>query len=417
MNERTNKPSRPIVVGFGSVPGGTGCTTLAIHAATYAARQGLHTLAISIDPSADMLRRLGCDEPRIDDHWTKEKRLKLAFVPPEPHVYDVVDYLPNLGFGGKVGNPEIIFLDMGPGVISEHVVRADFWVVPIQDSRSLESLAQRTFPLGIYQTLFVLSRMSFNTSRRLRQSSEYLQVVNREEALLLRSDIPSSGLLRRTASECKTIWELTSSSLTTRKVEWFCHELLLKVGLEERTPEIRRAEDDANDALLPFDDDELPSELALATAPPLSDEKKLQETDPPTHIKMTDFQATILSAADGETAYRLVQERAGALYYVPSLDMPPLSLSPFVQPVVPPGHYGVADAKGNLLGRPRPSIVWVKSPEELRAGVETNPPTQDKPNHKQEKLNRRITHGFERELARLSGTGVVPKASRRKKRA
>ena len=179
----------------------------------------------------------------------------------------------------------------------------------------------------------------------------------------------------------------------------------------------RRAEDDANDALLPFDDDELPSELALATAPPLSDEKKLQETDPPTHIEMTDFQATILSAADGETAYRLVQERAGALYYVPSLDMPPLSLSPFVQPVVPPGHYGVADAKGNLLGRPRPSIVWVKSPEELRAGVETNPPTQDKPNHKQEKLNRRITHGFERELARLSGTGVVPKASRRKKRA
>ena len=78
--------------------------------------------------------------------------------------------------------------------------------------------------------------------------------------------------------------ELTSNSLTTRKVEWFCHELLLKVGLEERTPEIRRAEDDANDALLPFDDDELPSELALAAAPPLSDEKKFARNRPPTHI-------------------------------------------------------------------------------------------------------------------------------------
>ena len=124
-----------------------------------------------------------------------------------------------------------------------------------------------------------------------------------------------------------------------------------------------------------------------------------------------EIQLAITSAGEGAKAYRLVQERAGALYYVPSLDMPPLSLSPFVQPVVPPGHYGVADAKGNLLGRPRPSIVWVKSPEELRAGVETNPPTQDKPNHKQQKLNRRITHGFEREIERLFGTGVEPKAS------
>jgi len=337
MNEPTNKPSRPIVVGFGSVPGGTGCTTLAIHAATYAAHQGLHTLAISIDPSADMLRRLGCDEPDIDGHWTKEKRLRLAYVAPEM-VYDVVEYLPNLGF--EVGNPEIIILDMGPGVLSGHVVRADFWVVPIQDSRSLESIEHLTFPQGISQTLFVLSRVSINTSSRLLKAAhKYLQTVNREDAQLLHSDVPSSGLLRRTASECKTIWELTSSSLTTRKVEWFCHELLSKVGLEKRTRDaIRRA--DANDALLPFDDDELPSELALATAPgPLSiDEKEeLQETNPPTQT------------------------------------------------------------------------------EELQAGIETNPPTQDKPNHKQQKLNRRITHGFEREIERLLGTGVVRKASRRKK--
>ena len=39
---------------------------------------------------------------------------------------------------------------------------------------------------------------------------------------------------------------------------------------------------------------------------------------------------------------------------MPSLDMPPLSLSPFVQPVDHPAIAGVADAKGNLLGRPPP---------------------------------------------------------------
>ena len=114
-----NKPSRPIVVGFGSVPGGTGCTTLATHAATYAARQGLHTLAISIDPSADMLRRMGVDDDAlyIDAHYPKEDRLKLAFMPPEFFIHDVVTALPNLGFGGEVRNPDIIFLDLGPGIV------------------------------------------------------------------------------------------------------------------------------------------------------------------------------------------------------------------------------------------------------------------------------------------------------------
>ena len=126
MNERTNKPSRPIVVGFGSVPGGTGCTTLAIHAATYAARQGLHTLAISIDPSADMLRRMGVDDDAlyIDAHYVKEDRLNLAVMPPEGATYDVRDALPNLGFGGEVQNPEIIILDLGPGMASPYSVRA-----------------------------------------------------------------------------------------------------------------------------------------------------------------------------------------------------------------------------------------------------------------------------------------------------
>ncbi|MBL9041690.1 MAG: transposase [Myxococcales bacterium] len=237
MNEPTNKPSRPIVVGFGSVPGGTGCTTLAIHAATYAARQGLHTLAISIDPSADMLRRLGCDEACIDGHRTKEKRLKLAFVPPETYLFSVVEYLPNLGFGGEVGNPEIIILDLGPGLITPPLlVRADFWVVPIQDSRSLASIEQRRFPMGITETLFVLSRVPLDASRRLLESTrDCLKTVNREKARLLNSIVPSSGLLRRTASERKTIWELTSRSLTTRKVEGFCREVVENVLGKKRT--------------------------------------------------------------------------------------------------------------------------------------------------------------------------------------
>ena len=58
MNEPTN---RPIVVGFGSVPGGTGCTTSLRNPRGHLRRAAkVYTLAISIDPSADMLRRMGC---------------------------------------------------------------------------------------------------------------------------------------------------------------------------------------------------------------------------------------------------------------------------------------------------------------------------------------------------------------------
>jgi hypothetical protein len=49
----------------------------------------------------------------------------------------------------------------------------------------------------------------------------------------------------------------------------------------------------------------------------------------------------LAAGADGAKAYRLVQERAGTLFYVPSKDKPPLSLSPFVLGAVPPGSYGV----------------------------------------------------------------------------
>jgi hypothetical protein len=76
-----------------------------------------------------------------------------------------------------------------------------------------------------------------------------------------------------------------------------------------------------------------------------------------------EIQLAITSAGEGAKAYRLVQERAGTLHFVPSLDKPPLSLSPFEQAVVPPGPYGVAyvDAGGKEFVRARPINVVVES--------------------------------------------------------
>ncbi len=77
----------------------------------------------------------------------------------------------------------------------------------------------------------------------------------------------------------------------------------------------------------------------------------------------TEIQLAITSGGDGAKAYRLIQERAGALHYVPSPDKPPLSLSPFEQAVVPPGTYGVAyvDDGGKEFVRARPINVVVES--------------------------------------------------------
>lgn len=77
----------------------------------------------------------------------------------------------------------------------------------------------------------------------------------------------------------------------------------------------------------------------------------------------TEIQLAITSGGDGAKAYRLIQERAGALHYVPSPDKPPLSLSPFELGVVPPGSYGVAyvDAGGKEFVRARPINVVVES--------------------------------------------------------
>ena len=80
-------------------------------------------------------------------------------------------------------------------------------------------------------------------------------------------------------------------------------------------------------------------------------------------MKDTEVRDAITANCDGAKAYRLIQERAGVLYYVPSQDKPPLNLSPFEYGVVPPGSYGVAyvDAGGKEFLREHRVNVVVES--------------------------------------------------------
>jgi hypothetical protein len=87
--ETTNsipESQRPVTIGFGSVPGGTGCTTLACQFAVHAANMRNRTLAISVDRSGDLVRRLVGDKVlQVDTHWKHPdiQGLRVSYCPPE----------------------------------------------------------------------------------------------------------------------------------------------------------------------------------------------------------------------------------------------------------------------------------------------------------------------------------------------
>jgi hypothetical protein len=320
----------------------------------------------------------------IDAHYPKEDRLKLAFMPPEFFIHDVVTALPNLGFGGEVRNPDIIFLDLGPGIVQSGAVSADFWVVPIQDTRSFDSIKSRTYPQGSIRTFFVLSKVPYGDKKCLLSSvSSLVNDLPDGKAQLIYSDIPNSGLILRTQVECKTIWELSSRSQSTRDIDYFCKKLLSLVN-EDRTKVQSSRDSNIPSSSGPLPSDDVQDETLKAAQSGL-------ETTPTTQDK-TDEQQKLERRIEQGFQREIERLRKGIRTATRR------GVSNGARPASSPGPLPSDDVQDETL-------------KAAQAGIETNPPTQDKPDHKQ----RRITHGFEREIERLFGTGVVPKASRRKK--
>ncbi len=246
--ETTNsipESQRPVTIGFGSVPGGTGCTTLACQFAVHAARRNL-TLAMSIDRSGDMVRRLVGDKVlQVDTHWKHPEipGLRVSYCPPEilTETYeedervpdarvDILDYLPNISLPRI---PDLIVVDLGPGQTPSFDL--DYWVVPIRDQRSFRSLHEGTYPAGSKGTMFVGN--ADDTWRKTWLPSEEFRaaIKDRGSARFLSTTVPYSGLLQRTARESKHIWELGADNSCTRKrVERVCNDLLSIVHREKQ---------------------------------------------------------------------------------------------------------------------------------------------------------------------------------------
>ena len=262
LPELNSRPlfSDPVSIGFGSVPGGTGCTTLACHFAVFLARsrQRQRTLAMSADRSGDLVRRLVGDVPLLlDTHWNHPDigRLSVSFCPQETLTesddwekdrseakVDLLAYLPNFSLPVP---PDIVVVDLGPGQTPSFDL--DFWVIPVRDQRSIDSVREGTFPVGRFGTLFVSNG---GDSWSPLHSEKLLGVVKEcGSGLLLPTKVPNSGLLRRTAEERTHIWAVGEDDSCTRKrIERFCFDLLVHVKAEQNRRDLLLAQERATTA-------------------------------------------------------------------------------------------------------------------------------------------------------------------------
>lgn len=222
LPRRRPRSHRPFVIGFGSAPGGTGCTMLAMHSAVYGARQGMRTLAVSVDPTGGLLFRLGASEPQASGLCDSDhEHLRLCWSQRGLLVRSLArDFRPDLVC-------DLIVIDLGPNIVKtklDSVPLADCWVIPMPDERAIRSLAFGLYPVGTKETLFVRT-FSESAPSRVDIGKVFQQFPPAGPHALLHTDIPTSGLLRRTCDERKTIWELGPQSVSCHRIDSFCREL------------------------------------------------------------------------------------------------------------------------------------------------------------------------------------------------
>ena len=121
--------------------------------------------------------------------------------------------------------PDIVVVDLGPGQTPSFDL--DFWVIPVGDQRSIDSVREGTFPVGRFGTLFVSNG---GDSWSPLHSEKLLGVVKEcGSGLLLPTKVPNSGLLRRTARSEHTFGPSAGRQLHSERIERFCFDLLVHV--------------------------------------------------------------------------------------------------------------------------------------------------------------------------------------------
>lgn len=180
---------------FFAPKGGVGSTTMAAHFAWNAARSGVRTGAVSLDPTGSLVHLLAGSDLCLerDAIWPVEPNLWTTFSPeemPPPAVWET--------------EPELVVVDVkhgGPGTVAP---RVDLWVLPVGDEQALRNLVGGRFPpIEAERHQLVVNLLApCNDPRRLAR-----EVAEAEEIELYPEGIPAAASIRQAVDASQCVWE------------------------------------------------------------------------------------------------------------------------------------------------------------------------------------------------------------------
>lgn len=180
---------------FYAPKGGVGSTTLAAHFAWNAARSGVPTVAVSLDPTGHLAHLLAGEDLYLerDARWAVEPQLSVTFSPEE---------LPRVEIWDPV--PELVVIDLkygGRGTVSRPV---DLWVVPVGNEQTLRNLLGGRFPpTEAQRNQLLLNQIAPANDPRLRAQ----EVAEAEEFELYPEGIPAAVSIRQAVEESRCVWD------------------------------------------------------------------------------------------------------------------------------------------------------------------------------------------------------------------
>jgi hypothetical protein len=210
------------IVVFYNNKGGVGKTTLAAHLARRAEQLKIPTVAVAVDPQADLMRYLIQGDANIRPELIHKVSDHL-----------VVFYSPKKVPAGLTR--DLVIVDMAPAMELAPSIKPNLWVVPV-DSRAaaddlMNVIARMEGPEGDPEILIVLNRADAGGQRTLHLLQNGVAKI--PGTSVCPYEIPDSAGVKRQGDYYKLVWDdswarLLEGAIAMQKV---CDFILAELGL------------------------------------------------------------------------------------------------------------------------------------------------------------------------------------------
>jgi len=216
--------------------GGVGSTTLAAHLALHAARNGLPTVAVSVDASGHLMRLLNGDDTELvqDSLIEVAPNLRAIYAPAE---------LPDLGCFDCGKRLALLVIDMKYCGEVTLPFSVDLRIVPIIDACALRNIASEVARPGLQAqvTALVLNQYDLLSSR---QTAAQQVASVRPNTVLHPVQIPNAQSIREAGERYQCVWDSAfRDSWSSRQLRAWAAQTLqqlalepVQVGLADATP-------------------------------------------------------------------------------------------------------------------------------------------------------------------------------------